>query len=307
MNIIFMGTPDYSVPTLNALVEAGHTIVCVVAQPDKPKGRGKQMVSPATVIRARELGIPTRQPRAVRQGPFVEWMKQSNADIAVVIAYGRILIPDLLNAPRLGCINAHASILPAYRGAAPIHWAVINGETETGVCIMQMDEGMDTGAVLCQESIPIHPTDTTPSLWEKLSHLSAKLIVQTLENIDSLKPIPQDNSKATYAPMLEKSLGQIDWRWSATRLHNLIRGVQPWPGACTELRGELLKIWETEVCEGQGEAGVVLDASKFPVIATGNGALRLIDIQRAGKKRMSADTLVHGLRLSVGEKLGHQE
>ena len=302
-----MGTPEYSVPTLNALVEAGHTIECVVAQPDKPKGRGKRLVSPATVIRAKELGIPTKQPRAVRRGPFVEWMKQSKADVAVVIAYGRILIPDLLNAPRLGCINAHASLLPAYRGAAPIHWAVINGEKETGVCIMQMDEGMDTGDVLLEESIPILPTDTTPVLWEKLSQLSAKLIVETLEKLENLSPKPQDNDMASYAPLLEKSLGNIDWTWSAERLHNLVRGVQPWPGAYTQFRGQLLKVWETEPCEGQGLPGTVIEASTFPVIATGSGALRLLSIQRAGKKRMSADTLIHGLRLSVGEQLGIQE
>ena len=307
MNIIFMGTPEYSVPTLNALVEAGHTIECVVAQPDKPKGRGKRLVSPATVIRAKELGIPTKQPRAVRRGPFVEWMKQSKADVAVVIAYGRILIPDLLNAPRLGCVNAHASLLPAYRGAAPIHWAVINGEKETGVCIMQMDEGMDTGDVLLEESIPILPTDTTPVLWEKLSQLSAKLIVEALEKLENLTPKPQNNDMASYAPLLEKSLGNIDWTWSAERLHNLVRGVQPWPGAYTQFRGQLLKVWETEPCEGQGVPGTVIEASTFPVIATGTGALRLLSIQRAGKKRMSADTLIHGLRLSVGEQLGNQE
>ena len=307
MNIIFMGTPEYSVPTLNALVKAGHTIECVVAQPDKPKGRGKQMMSPATIIRARELGIPTKQPRAVRRGPFVEWMKTSEADVAVVIAYGRILIPELLSAPRLGCINAHASLLPAYRGAAPIHWAIINGESETGVCIMQMDEGMDTGDVLLQESLPIHPTDTTPILWDKLAQLSAKLTVEALEKLEHLVPVPQNHSHASYAPLLEKSLGQMDWTWSAERLHNLVRGVQPWPGAFTHLRGKLLKIWETEPCEGQGIPGTVLEASINPIIATGSGALKLINIQRPGKKRMSASSLIHGQKLSVGERLGNQE
>lgn len=302
-----MGTPEYSVPTLDALIEAGHTIECVVAQPDKPKGRGKKMVSPATILRARELGIPTRQPRAVRRGPFVKWMTQTDADIAVVIAYGRILIPDLLNAPRLGCINAHASLLPAYRGAAPIHWAVINGETETGVCIMQMDEGMDTGDVLLSESIPIQADDTTPILWEKLSHLSAKLTVEALDRIDALTPQPQDHDQATYAPLLKKDLGQIDWSSTSSQLNNLIRGVQPWPGAYTFFRGKLLKVWEAEPCEGSGEPGVVLEASRFPVVGTGAGALRLLSIQRAGKKRMSADSLIHGQRLTVGERLGQQE
>jgi methionyl-tRNA formyltransferase len=172
---------------------------------------------------------------------------------------------------------------------------------------MQMDEGMDTGDVLLEEKISIGDMDTTPVIWERLSKLSAKLTVQALERIDVLKPVKQDHTIATYAPLLEKGLGQMNWAWSAQRLHNLVRGTQPWPGAHTSFRGDLLKIWETEPCNGSGPPGVVIEADRFPVVATGNGALRLLSIQRAGKKRMSADTLIHGQRLAVGEKLGPQE
>lgn len=307
MKIIFMGTPEYSVPTLEALVSAGHEILCVVAQPDRPKGRGKKLVSPATILKAKELGIPTRQPRAVRRGPFVEWMKESNADIAVVVAYGRILIPELLSAPKYGCINAHASLLPAYRGAAPIHWAIINGEAETGVCIMQMDEGMDTGDVLLEERVPIESNHTTPVLWEQLSQLSATLIVKAVEKLHSLDPTPQDPALASHAPMLTKSMGEIDWNQSTQRIHNLIRGAQPWPGGYTTFRGDLLKVWSAEPCSGHGRPGHIIDNNKNPVVATGDGALRLLEIQRPSQKRMSASSLIHGLRLALNEQLGKTE
>ena len=239
---------------MNALVEAGHTIECVVAQPDKPKGRGKQLVSPATIIRARELGIPTKQPRAVRRGPFVEWMTQSKADVAVVIAYGRILIPELLNAPRLGCINAHASLLPAYRGAAPIHWAVINGETETGVCIMQMDEGMDTGDVLHQESIPINPTDTTPILWGKAVSPQRKTHHRGPRKLEQLTP---QHPRTTAMPAMRRFSKS---HWGRLTGHGLQtestisqgEGFSLGRVDVHALFRQLLKIWETEPREGQG-------------------------------------------------------
>ncbi len=305
MKVVFMGTPDFAVPTLNAIVEAGHEVLCVVAQPDKPKGRGKKMVSPPTIERARELGLPTKQPRAVRRGPFVEWMKGCDADVAVVIAYGRILVSDLLNAPRLGCINVHASLLPKYRGAAPIHWAIINGETTTGVCTMQMDEGMDTGDVLLRRETSIPPDETTAELWDRLSEMGAELLVETLDKLDTITPTVQEHQHATHAPLIQKSLGHIDWTKSAQSIHNLIRGCVSWPVAQCLFRDKTLKVWKAEVAtiESNEPAGTVVETKPHPVISTGNGTLRLLEVQLPGKKRCDASALVNGFQLQIGEQL----
>lgn len=304
MRIIFMGTPDFSVPCLDALVEAGHEIICVVARPDKPQGRGKKLVSPPTIQRARELGIPTRQPRRIRTGPFVAWMQEAKADLAVVIAYGRILRSNLLEAPRLGCINVHASLLPKYRGAAPIHWAIINGETKTGVCTMQMDEGMDTGDVLMRWECDISSAETTGELWERLKHAGAKLLCQTLDKLETITPTPQDHEGATHAPMLQKSDGEVDWSQSAQSIHNRIRGCTPHPGAWTTFRGAKLKIWKTRICEDQGEAGTVIRAKKQLIIAAGTQSIEILEAQLPGKKRGPAHNLINGARIALGEKLG---
>jgi methionyl-tRNA formyltransferase len=309
MKIIFMGTPDFALPSLNALVEAGHEIICVVAQPDKPKGRGKKLASPPTIERARELGIPTKQPRAVRRGPFVDWMKTSGADLAVVIAYGRILVPALLEAPRLGCINVHASLLPKYRGAAPIHWAIINGETETGVCTMQMDEGMDTGDVLLERKLAINEDETTAELWDRLADFGAKTLIETLENLDQITPKVQEHESATHAPLIAKGLGKIDWNQPSTTIHNLVRGCVSWPVAHTVLRGQNLKIWKTRVCcDGpKGLPGAIVSLRPLPCIATQDGCLELLEIQMPSKRRASADCLVNGFKLQLGETLGESQ
>lgn len=304
MRIIFMGTPDFAVPCLNALVDAGHEILCVVAQPDKPKGRGKKLVSPPTIARARELGIPTKQPRRVRKGPFVEWVQQADADLAVVVAYGRILKKNLLEAPKRGCINVHASLLPKYRGAAPIHWSIINGERKTGVCTMQMDVGMDTGDILLMRETDIGAEETTGVLWNRLSNMGAELLIETIANLDSITPIKQDDAQATYAPMLEKSDGAIDWSQPATDICNRIRGVNPNPGAHTKFREQPLKIWSATPVEGSGTPGSVLVAKKKVIIATGSGAVLLKEVQLPGKKRGPAQNLINGARISVGEQLG---
>jgi methionyl-tRNA formyltransferase len=301
VKIIFMGTPDFAVPTLNAIVKAGHEVICVVAQPDKPKGRGQKLVSPPTVQRAREFGIQVKQPRAVRKGPFVEWMCAAEADLAVVVAYGRILIPRLLDAPKLGCINVHASLLPKYRGAAPIHWAVINGEKETGVCTMQMNEGMDTGDILLSRSIQIAPMETTGDLWMKLAELGAELLVETIERLAGIEPVTQNHSKSTHAPMLKKADGELNWSLSAESLCNRIRGVNPWPGAWINFRGNRLKIWKAQPETGNGKPGEVLSIKKNPVIATSAGAIKLIEVQLPGKKRGPGINLVNGARLKVGD------
>ena len=306
MRIIFMGTPDFSVPTLNALVDAGHEIIAVVAQPDRPKGRGKKLVSPPTVLRARELGIEVWQPRKVRSGPFVEWMCSVEVDVAVVIAYGRILIPKLLQAPKYGCLNVHASLLPKYRGAAPIHWSVIKGETQTGVCTMQMDEGMDTGDILLSNATPISSETTTGELWQQLSHMGADLMVKTLENLKSITPQKQDHNLATYAPLLKKEDGFIDFSRSAQDIYNLVRGVDPWPGAWCYLRDERLKIWKTEIVnfseEKPAKVGEVISLDG-PIIRTGSGYLRLLEVQLSGKNRGPAMNLVHGKKIFIGSSL----
>ena len=244
MKVVFMGTPDFAVPTLNAIVEAGHEVLCVVAHL-QAQGRGKKLVSPPT-IEGLELGLQTNGPCRTAWS-FVEWMKQCGADVAVVIAYGRILVSDILEAPKLGCINVHASLLPKYRGAAPIHWAIIEGESKTGVCTMQMDEGMDTGDVLLRRETNIPESETTAELWDRLANMGADLLVETLDTLDSISPTPQDHSNATYAPLIQKSLGHIDWNKSAIRLHNLIRGCVSWPVAQCGFRDKTLKIWKAQV------------------------------------------------------------
>jgi len=304
MRIIFMGTPDFAVPTLDAIVAAGHEILAVVAQPDRPKGRGHKLVSPPTVQRARELGIPTKQPRAVRKGPFVEWMTDAGADVAVVVAYGRILIPALLEAPRLGCINVHASLLPKYRGAAPLNWAIVRGETESGVTTMQMAEGLDTGDVLLESRTPIGPNETTGDLHDRLAEMGAELAVETLAKLHEIAPQPQDHSAHTLAPMIDKAMAEIDWSQDASIIHNLVRGFNPWPIAWTTMGGERMKIKRTRVVEGDGPAGTVIEAGKCLRVAAGSGALELEQVQLPGKRAQQGLDLVNSGRIAEGTILG---
>ncbi len=308
MKVVFMGTPDFAVPTLDALVAAGHEIVCVVAQPDRPKGRGKKLQSPPTVVRARELGIPTRQPRAVRRGPFVDWFTQEmDADVAVVVAYGRILIPALLAAPKRGCINVHASLLPKYRGAAPIQWSLIEGEAETGVCTMQMDAGLDTGDVLLCRKTPIGPDEVGPELWDRLSALGAELLVETLDRLDTLTPQPQDHAAHSLAPLLTKADGVLDWGWSAQRIHDRVRGTNPWPGGQTTFRDAPFKVHRTRVVTADGVHGApgeVVEAGARLVVAAATGTVELVEAQLPGKPRRSGRDVVNGARVTVGERLG---
>lgn len=306
-----MGTPDFAVPTLDALVEAGHEILAVVAQPDRPKGRGKKLASPPTIERARELGLPTRQPRALRRGPFPEWFEAAGADVAVVVAYGRILPPRLLAAPRRGCINAHASLLPKYRGAAPIQWAVINGDAETGVTTLFMSEGLDEGDVLLVRRTAIGPDETSGELAARLARLGAELLVETLDRLDQIEPQPQDASQATLAPLLHKADGRIDWSSSAGRVHDRVRGVNPWPGAVTTFRGDTLKVWRTRHAPALPDSaaphaapGTVVAVGPRPVVACGTGAVELVEVQLPGRRRQPAEAFANGARLEVGERLG---
>lgn len=304
MRVLFMGTPDFAVPTLDALVDAGHDVVGVVAQPDKPKGRGRKLQSPPTVVRARALGLEVRQPRAIKRGPFPQWVESIGADVAVVVAYGRILTPRLLQAPRLGCINVHASLLPKYRGAAPIHWAVINGESRTGVTTMQMDEGLDTGDMLLTAETDVDPNETVGELWDRLKVMGAQLLVETLARHSDLTPTVQDHDAATHAPMLSKADGRIDWNAPAAVVHNRIRGVNPWPGAHTTFRGAPLKVWRSQCTDGQGAPGTVLETRGRLVVACGTEAVVLTSVQRAGKRAQPGEVFVQGTRLQPGEVLG---
>ena len=306
MRVIFMGTPDFAVPTLDALMASGHDIIAVVAQPDRPKGRGQKMVSPPTVRRARDLGIPVRQPRAVRRGPFVDWMTTAGADVAVVVAYGRILIPELLAAPEYGCINVHASLLPKYRGAAPINWAIVRGESETGVATMQMAEGLDTGDVLLEASTPIGPLETAGDLHDRLAVMGAELAVQTLDQLATITPRVQDHAQHTLAPLIDRSLAQIDWKKEASTIHNLVRGFNPWPTAWTTLGGERIKVHRTRIVPGTGQPGEVLRADKTVVVAAGQGAIELEQVQLAGRRAQPSRDLVNSGRMAVGMVLGQE-
>jgi methionyl-tRNA formyltransferase len=310
VRIIFMGTPAYAVPTLDAVVAAGHEVLAVVAQPDRPQGRGQQLHAPPTIERARALALPTRQPKAVRSGPFPEWMESCGADVAVVVAYGRILTPRLLAAPRLGCVNGHASLLPRYRGAAPIQWSVIQGERTTGVCTMQMDEGLDTGAVLLRRELAIGADETAGELSPRLAALTAALMVETLAGLSDIVPQPQDHAASTLAPLLQKSDGELDWTWPAQKLHNRVRGVNPWPGGQTTFRGQPLKVHRTRVVDffpdlaPRGGPGAVVEAGGRVVVLCGDVAVELVEVQLPGKKAMDGASFANGSRLEVGEVLG---
>ena len=244
MRIVYMGTPPFAVPPLQSLISAGHEIVGVVTRIDKPAGRGKVLTPPAVKVAAGRSGVPVFQPKRVREPESVAAIGAMGPDVIVVAAYGQILPRELLALPKYGCVNIHASLLPAYRGAAPINWAVINGETRTGITIMQMDEGMDTGGILAQESIPIDPRDTAGTLTEKLSQIGSRLIVDSLSRIESgkISPVPQDPGKATLAPLLKKEDGLINWGLTAAAIHDRVRGLTPWPGAFSFLDGAMVKV-----------------------------------------------------------------
>ncbi|HSQ77752.1 MAG TPA: methionyl-tRNA formyltransferase [Nitrospirota bacterium] len=299
MRLVYMGTPQFAVPPLRALADASHEIVGVVTRIDKPAGRGRNVAAPPVKDVALQLGLPLYQPKRVREPMFIDALRKLNPDVIVVAAYGQILPKEVLALPKYGCINIHASLLPAYRGAAPINWAIIRGDKETGITIMQMDEGMDTGAVLMQESHPIGPRDTSGTLTETLSALGARLITKSLPLVETgmLKPMVQDESKATLAPLLKKEDGLIDWALPAADIHNRVRGFSPWPGAYTFLDGGMIKILETEVLPGEGKPALMHQGADNTLeVGTGRGLLRILRIQPAGKKPMPAADFLRGHR-----------
>ena len=309
MRIVFMGTPDFAVPTLEKIIEAGHEVVGVVTQPDKAKGRGHQVVFPPVKETALKYGLTVYQPKRVRDEAFVDQLKTLDPDVIVVVAFGQILPKTVLDLPSYGCVNVHASLLPKYRGAAPIQWAVINGEAYSGVTIMRMDEGLDTGDMIAREKIALDADETGGSLFDKLSAMGGRLLVQVLKELEDGTAVfeKQDDSQAgEYARMLTKSMGAIRFDEPAVRIERLIRGLNPWPSAYTRFRGKTLKIWKAAVSDQAYDRapGEVAAVSKTDfTVQTGEGALIIQEVQMEGKKRMAAEAFLRGYSVSVGEKL----
>ena len=309
MKVIFMGTPDFAVNTLEKIIEAGHEVMLVVTQPDKPKGRGNTMQFPPVKECAVSHGLEVFQPVKIREDASVEYLKKFAPDIIIVAAFGQILPKSILDLPKYGCINVHASLLPKYRGAAPIQWAVINGEKVSGVTTMRMDEGLDTGDMILKEEVTLAPDETGGSLFDRLAEVGAKLAVQTLQALEdgTAEFTPQDHEKATQVGMIKKSFGEMDFTKSAVELERLIRGLNPWPGTYTEYQGKTLKIWGATVEDGgdPSKAGTIVNVKKHSFgIQTKDGILVPTEIQLEGKKRMTAEAFLCGVSLEEGTVLG---
>ncbi len=294
MRVIFMGTPDFSVPVLNALVDAGHEIAAVYCQPPRPAGRGKKDRPSPVQARAEALGLPVRHPVSLRSETEHAALAALDADIAVVVAYGLILPQAVLDAPRLGCLNIHASLLPRWRGAAPIHRAIMAGDDQTGVCIMQMEAGLDTGPVLDCRATRIGVDETTGELHDRLSEMGAALIVDVLGRLDGMTAVAQPADGVTYAEKIDKSEAQVDWTRTAAEVDRLIRGLSPFPGAWAMIGGERVKFLRSRVVAAQGAPGQVLHGF---TIACGEGAVEVLEAQRQGKRAMSAEEILRGMEL----------
>ena len=329
-----MGSATFALPSLNRLFENGYEITGVITQPDKPAGRGQTMQAPPVKKRAFELHLPIYQPGSVKTDEAHKLIEAIAPDLIVVVAYGKILPPWLLQSPRLGCINVHGSILPKYRGAAPVHWAVANGETTTGVCTMLLDEGLDTGPVYRCESTDIAPDETATQLYDRLAELGAKVLMETVPGIvdGTLKPVPQNNAEATFAPILKKEDGFIDWRMPAGKIHNRVRAFNPWPGTMTKFRGRACKIFRTavgavydrplslnsDIAGGPRSASaiarsqenrpplqlgqIVFSKSSLAVLCGDGNLLEILSIQPEGRKAVSGTDFANGARMQPGEK-----
>ena len=310
MRIIFMGTPEFACPTLRALIARGEQVVAVVTQPDRPKGRGQQTLPPPVKLLAERHGIPVLQPVKVRHPDAIEEIRALDPDLIVVIAFGQILPKALLEIPRHGCINVHASLLPRYRGAAPLNWCIINGETETGVTTMMMDVGLDTGDMLLKSATRIDPDEDTSALHDRLSCMGADLLAETLDRLAAgeLVPEKQDDALTCYAPMLKKEDGLIDWSKDAQSIKNLVRGMTPWPGAYSMLEEKLLKVYRVRIGSGSGAPGEVLGAGRDGIeVACGAGSILIQELQLEGKKRLSAAEFLAGCKLQPGASLGKRD
>ena len=307
MRVVFMGTPDFARTALEALIKAGHKIVLVVTQPDKPKGRsGKLQISDVKDC-AIKNGIEVFQPEKIKEESSVSFLKSVDADIYVVAAFGQIISKEILDIPRYGCINIHASLLPKYRGAAPIQQAILDGEKVTGVTIQQMNTGVDTGDILLQREYAISDDETGGSLFDRLSILGADLVIEALDLIEKGKiiPRPQDESKATHCGKIKKDMGLIDWSWSAEKIERYIRGLNPWPSAYTYMDGRQLKIWKAYVSDEKGECATVLKVDKKSItIGCGEGSVRVLEVQLEGKKRMEMSAFLLGNRILEGDRIG---
>ncbi len=307
MKIIFMGTPDFAAATLEALSVSGHDIALVVTQPDKPKGRsGKLQMSDVKQCAIRH-GFEVFQPDKVKEKDAVERLRAVKPDLIVVAAFGQILSKEILDIPKYGCINVHASLLPRLRGASPIQTAILEGDKVTGVTIMQMNEGLDTGDILSAAEVVIEDDDTGGSLFDKLSVTGATLVTDTIDKLEKglIKPVPQDESRSSYAKMIKKDMGHIDWNKDAESIERMIRALDPWPSAYTYINGKSLKIWKASVSEDEGEAGTVGKVTKDDfTIYCGSKSLRISELQLEGKKRMKSKDFLLGYKLEAGEKTG---
>lgn len=318
MKVVFMGTPDFAITSLEALLQNNFEVVAVVTQPDRPAGRGKKMRPSPVKTAALKAGLPVYQPQKIADPGFIQTLTRLNPEVIVVVAFGQILPREILKLPRYGCINVHASLLPGYRGAAPIHRVVMNGERETGVTIMQMDAGLDSGDMLTQEKITIGPDDTAGIIHDKLAALGGKLLIQALHLIKRglITPVPQDDKKSSYARMLGRQDEVINWQQSAAAIKNQIRGLNPWPGARTTLGGKLLKIWRVDVAEGQGigvqqgsRPGQIVGepSDQGILVQTGDGVLVILELQLQGKKSMDVATFLRGTPVTPGTVLGSDQ
>jgi methionyl-tRNA formyltransferase len=305
MRVIFMGTPEFSVPVLEALIAAGHEVAAVYCQPPRPAGRGKRDRPVPVQARAEDLGLPVRHPDSLREAGAQAEFAELQADVAVVVAYGLILPRAVLDAPKAGCLNIHASLLPRWRGAAPIQRAIMAGDTETGVCIMRMEPGLDTGPVLLREATAIGPRDTAGDLHDRLSAMGARAVVEALSQLDTLRPEPQPEAGVSYAAKIDKAEARVDWSRPAEDVDRQIRGLSPFPGAWCMAGGERVKLLGSELAAGQGTQGApgeILDAAL--TVACGRGAVRLLRLQRAGRWAQDAAEVLRGMALPKGMRLG---
>lgn len=304
--IICMGTPEFACPTLQTLLDREEQVIAVFTQPDRPKGRGQRLQAPPVKELALAHGLPVFQPIKVRAPEVIEQIRELRPDLIVVVAFGQILPKALLEIPPQGCVNVHASLLPRYRGAAPLNWCIVNGETETGVTTMLMDVGLDTGPMLLKKATPIDPDEDILSLHDRMSQLGADLLGETLDGLKAgnITPQPQDDSDTCYAPLLKKEHGLIDWHQPAREIHNLVRGLASWPGTVTLLDGQPLKLFRTAIGSGSGIPGTILSIGKEGIeVACGSGSLLIKELQAAGSKRMEAASFLAGHPLTIGTLL----
>lgn len=301
MNIVFMGTPDFAVPTLESLCKSEHNVLAVFTQPDKPVGRKQIMTPPDVKVCAEKYDLKVFQPTTLKDDNSYKELKELDPDVIVVVAYGKILPKNILDLPKYGCINVHGSLLPKYRGAAPIQQAVLNGDNVTGVTTMYMGEGLDTGDILLTKETEIGENETSAELFDRLAVMGADLLIKTLSKLDRITPQKQDESKATYTSKITKELCPIDWSLKNTEIHNKVRGLQTWPVAVSKLNGKDIKIHSTLLCDKGGEAGTVISTDPLTV-ACGEGSLIIKELQLSGKKRMDSKSFLLGHPLKIGEK-----